>query len=111
MRLTKTGWFFRLFAVILLECGSMAAVLINELIVTPISKEAIELCNTADTPVDIGGWTLDWEMGTATIDSGVTIPANGYVVIDDDNTDDISLPNAGSVISVVDNLGNTVDRG
>ena len=45
--------------------------------------------NTTAADIDIGGWTFDG----ATINTGVVVPANGYVVLDDNNTSGISITN------------------
>ena len=83
----------------------ISSVLINEFIATPSDSEAVEICNTTDAEIDISGWTMDG----ATINAGVVVPANGYVVLDDNNTSGIGISNAGEVLELVDDGGVTID--
>jgi len=84
-------------------------VLINEFIVTPTSSEAIELCNTTDVELDLSGWVIDWGYGSTTVDDGVTLPAQGYLVLDDNNTGDLSLSNGGTVLTLKDVADTAID--
>lgn len=84
-----------------------SGILINEFIASPTSAEAIELCNTTGAAIDVSGWTIDWGYGSTTIDAGQIVPANGYLVLNDDNTGDISISNDGTVLSIK-NLSSTV---
>ncbi len=76
--------------------------LINEFIATPTGAEMVELCNPTDATISVGGWTLDWEYGDATLNDGLSIPAHSYLVIDDSNTSGISISNAGTVLTLKD---------
>ncbi len=84
-------------------------VLINEFIVTPTSSEAIEVCNATDAELDLSGWVIDWGYGSTTVDDGVKLPANGYLVLDDNNTGNISLSNAGATLSLMDVASTVID--
>ncbi len=84
-------------------------VLINEFIVTPTSSEAIELCNVTDADIDLSGWVIDWGSGSTTVDNGVTLTGNSYLVLDDNNTGDLSLSNAGAVLSLKDAASTVID--
>ena len=83
--------------------------LINEFIVTPTSSEAIELCNTTSVDLNLSGWTIDWGYGSTTVNNGVTLPGNSYIVLDDNNTGGISLSNAGTVLTIKDVDGTAID--
>ena len=87
-----------------------ATVLINEFVVTPTSEEMIELCNTSSETIEVGGWTVEWSSGSTTINAGESIPAGGYLVLDDGNTGDISLSNSGTVLTIKDANGTVIDR-
>ena len=86
-------------------------VLINEFIVTPTKAEAIELCNATDAELDLSGWVIDWgNNNSTTVDNGVKLPADGYLVLNDNNTGDISLPNAGAVLIIKDVADTAIDK-
>ena len=72
---------------LLLPFSATAAVVINEINYRPgtgfpenSALEFIELHNTANAPVAIGGWSFTSGI-SYTIPSGTILPANGYVVI------------------------------
>ena len=61
---------------------------INEVQVAPVNStygeefsEYIELTNLGSETVDLNGWTLSTNSGSATIDESVTIAADGYALI------------------------------
>ncbi len=87
---------------------------INEFVVTPTSAEAIEIYNPNDSDVDLGTYFLTVEnvsfVDTIPINSGVVAPANGYVVVSDDNLGaDLRLPNEGAIISLYNGDGELQD--
>lgn len=82
--------------------------------------EWIELYNTTNAPIDLTGWTLIANDGDPNISLAGTIPANGYFLLEsgDDFTisniqaDQVysgSLGNGGEVLTLRDNLLNSVD--
>ena len=81
-------------------------VLINEFIATPTGSEAVEIGNTTDAEIDIGGWTMD---GSA-INAGVVVPANGYVVLDVKVAPGLGISNGGEVLELVDDGAVTIDQ-
>jgi predicted extracellular nuclease len=87
------------------EAG-VANILINEFIATPTNSEAVELCNPTGVDVDLSGWSIDG----ASINDGVIVPANGYVVLDDGNTAGIGISNGGEVLKLVDHTSATIDQ-
>ena len=84
-------------------------VLINEFIVTPTNAEAIELCNTTGSDIDLSGWEIAMGSNTASVSNGVVLTANGYVVLDNSNTSGIGLSNAGTVLGIADVAGTSID--
>ncbi|RUA17925.1 MAG: hypothetical protein DSY55_01185 [Clostridia bacterium] len=89
--------------------SASTTILINEFIATPTNSEAIELCNATDAPIDVSGWTIDWGYGSTTIDASQIVPANGYLVLNDDNTGDIGISNDGTVLSIKDLSSTVID--
>jgi hypothetical protein len=89
--------------------------LINEFIATPTAQEAIEIYNASNWEYDLGGFKVivtgyTFE-DTITINSGVVAPAGGYVVISDANvTGDLTLPNEGAIIHLLDPNFNLLDE-
>ncbi|NOZ51340.1 MAG: hypothetical protein GXP37_15050, partial [Chloroflexi bacterium] len=85
-------------------------VLINEFVATPTAAEAVELCNTTDAAIDVGGWVLDWGYGNTALNADLSIPGHGYLVVDDGNTvSGISISNNGTVLTLKNILAATVD--
>jgi uncharacterized repeat protein (TIGR01451 family) len=84
-------------------------VVINEFVALPTSAEAVELFNPTASAVDVSGWTLDWVYGSTTIDAGQVVAAGGYLVLTNANTGGLSVSNDGTVFSLVDGGGTTVD--
>lgn len=70
-----------------------STVVINELLVSPLSPQLdrVELFNTGESPVNLGGWYLSNADGALTetdyrqfrIPNGTVIPAGGYLVFDE----------------------------
>ncbi|NOZ72442.1 MAG: hypothetical protein GXP38_11120 [Chloroflexi bacterium] len=86
-------------------------ILINEFIATPTAAEAVELCNTTDSAIDVGGWVLDWGYGNTALNDDLSIPAHGYLIVDDSNTAaGISISNNGTVLTLKNVLAATVDQ-
>ena len=101
--------------------ASFGDVLLNEFRTSPSSAECMELFNTLGTSIDIQNWQI-WRtssgagsalqiMGNVT--SAVTIPANGYVLLNDSatngNMNNFYLSDAGDTIVLQDDGGNTID--
>jgi hypothetical protein len=68
---------------------ALSSIVINELLANSVGgvPDWIELHNTTDQAIDIGGWFLSDDRDELTkyeIASGTTIPAGGYVVFDQD---------------------------
>ena len=69
------------------------AVLVNEIIANsgPDASDAVELFNPGTDAVEIGGWYLTDDPGTPEkhiVPNGTSIPAGGYLVIEQDNDND-----------------------
>lgn len=86
-----------------------ASVAINEILPNPSGasteeSEFIELYNSGDSSVDLGGWKLDDETdgGSSpyTIASGTAIPAKSYLVFEKSQTN-IALNNTGDIVQLV----------
>ena len=74
------------------------AVVINEVLshTDPPAVDAIELYNTEDVPVSVGGWWLSDDSADAAkfkIPSGTTIPPGGYLVFDESDFNPDSASN------------------
>ncbi|MEO0115549.1 MAG: carboxypeptidase regulatory-like domain-containing protein [candidate division WOR-3 bacterium] len=85
--------------------------LISEFQTAPDSLERIELhALPFPYPVNLGGWTITTNAGTATINPGTILPYDGYVTIDRTNTTGIfSLNDTLDTINLYDNRGFWVD--
>uniref|UniRef100_A0A7C6EEW5 T9SS type A sorting domain-containing protein n=1 Tax=candidate division WOR-3 bacterium TaxID=2052148 RepID=A0A7C6EEW5_UNCW3 len=86
--------------------------LISEFQTAPDSLERIEL-HALPFPytIDLGGWTITTNAGTATINPGTILPYNGYVTIDRTNTSGVfSLNDISDTIKLCDNRGYGVDE-
>jgi competence protein ComEC len=88
-------------------------ILLNEVEVNPPGTdsgfEKVELYNPSAGPIDVSGWTISSTAGrtaTFTINDGIVIPANGYLVIGKDTQ---WLDNSGEVVELNDNSGILVD--
>lgn len=87
---------------------------INEIFPDPDSPndagEYIELFNPGDTPVDLSDWKITdaTKTGVHTFSDEASIPAHGYLVIDDTDFP-FSLNNGEETISLFDPLGALVD--
>ncbi len=86
-----------------------STILINEFIASPTDAESIELCNPTGTDIDVSGWTIDWGYNSTTINAGQVVPANGYLILDNNNTGGISISNDGTVLSIKDTSSTVVD--
>ena len=103
-----------------------SAVVINEIMYHHASEDGeewVELYNTRDVPVPVGGWVLDGAV-RFTIPVGVMIPENGYLVVTGDaagfsakfpgvaTVGDFSgsLSNRGEELVLRDAAGNPADR-
>ncbi len=84
---------------------------INEFQTAPDSLERIELHETpAFGQINLGGWTIKTNAGTATINPGTILPYNGYVTIDRTNTTGIfSLDETCDSIILYDNSSLPLD--
>ncbi len=85
--------------------------LISEFQTAPDSLERIELhAIPSYMSVELGGWTITTNAGTATINPGMILPYNGYVTIDRTNTTGIfSLNDVSDTIKLRDNQGHWLD--
>ncbi|MCX7784618.1 MAG: T9SS type A sorting domain-containing protein [candidate division WOR-3 bacterium] len=87
---------------------------INEIQTAPDNQEAIELHLTPygfSYPINIGGWTIQSRAGMATINPGIIIPLDGYVIINRSNTTGIfQLNETIDTISLYNNFGWLSDR-
>ena len=107
---------------------SINGIVINEILANPDSSvaasdvdgdgsfenddEFVELYNTGDSPIDIGGWTLNTNDNNApliTFPAGTTIPVGGYLVIMGDW--DGSNPQPSNFISLDTNGQSFLDNG
>jgi hypothetical protein len=92
--------------------------IINEFIATPDASEAIELLNLTGDVLTISGVTItvSSDLSTTevfTINTGVSIAANGYLVVDGSNSDltgGENLPNPGATIVLSLEGGTELDR-
>ncbi|MDC0231212.1 lamin tail domain-containing protein, partial [Aureispira] len=117
--------FATLSTIIFLSFTSHAQVVINEFMsnapgLGTDSLEFIELYNAGATPVDLSNWSFS-EGVTYTFSSGTTIAAGGYIVVVYDSITFMNyfgisglqfsgaLSNGGEDITLIDNLGVTVD--
>jgi len=71
------------------DVPSLGSIVINELLANSASgtSDWIELYNTTDQAIEIGGWFLSDDAANLmkyTIPSGTVLPARGYLVIDED---------------------------
>jgi hypothetical protein len=68
--------------------GTIYDVVVNEITPAAASGDAIELFNTTNAPIDIGGWYLSdsgSELFKYRIPDGVVLPAGGYRVFDEND--------------------------
>lgn len=77
-------------------------VLINELATMSDVGQWVELLNTTDFDIDASGWSVNWETGSATINDGETIPANGYLLLTSSNTTGFNMAANGDMVQLWD---------
>ncbi|MEM7386908.1 MAG: lamin tail domain-containing protein, partial [Verrucomicrobiota bacterium] len=76
------------------EAGTQApVVLVNEVLANsgPDASDAVELYNPSGEAIDIGGWFLTDDADTPakyTFPEGTSVPAGGYLVVEQDNDND-----------------------
>jgi hypothetical protein len=79
------------------------SVVINEVMTnSPSSADWIELYNTTNSPINIGGWYLsdsDTSLMKYRFATGTTIPANGYISVNETANFGNSAPDPGRLIS------------
>ncbi|MEO0091113.1 MAG: T9SS type A sorting domain-containing protein [candidate division WOR-3 bacterium] len=100
--------------VTIINANPIIITFINEIQTAPDNQEAIELHITPygnSYPIDISGWRIQSNAGFAIINQGVTIPPDGFVVIDATNTTGIfNLNDTADVVSLYNNQGFLMDR-
>ncbi len=57
------------------------SVVINEVVSTGATPDAVELVNTGSTPANLAGFRLSAAEGTVTLPVGTVVPAQGYLVL------------------------------
>jgi len=105
------------------ECSGIdlvpsAGVVINEFIATPTDQEAIELYNSGSAPVDITGWTFNYQMGAEVKSWGMPslqIAGGAFFVLNSDNLIDLGggnalVPNNGATMWIADAVGGKKDE-
>ena len=95
--------------------GRGDALVLNEIFPAPktvFSGEWVELFNTGNSSVDLGGWALDDLVGAGSepfvIPNGTLIPAGSFFVFYNSTTN-IALNNDGDTVRLLDPTGNEVD--
>ncbi len=89
-----------------------SSVIINEVELNPYGNddeqaEQVELYNSSEDPINVGGWTVSSTAGkTSTMPDRIIIPSRGFLIVDSDSQ---WLENAGETIVLRDNSGNTID--
>jgi hypothetical protein len=98
----------------LIVCGiGLGQVVINEVEINPADNGSmwVELYNTGDQPVDIGGWKVSiksepW-LGVRTIPEGTQIQANGFNVVEGDSR---WTPVYNATVLLEDSQGAKIDQ-
>ena len=105
------------------ECSGIdlvpsSGLVINEFIATPTNQEAIELYNPGANPVDITGWTFNYQMGAEVKSWGMPslqIAGGAFFVLNADNLIDLGggnalVPNNGATMWIADAVGGKIDE-